>query len=706
MATEELEQKLSKDFSNYQVSSQDEIPSICEERFGIAHIWSDAEKCVYCTPASETVDFRVAKFQTLIPSLSPVFKINRLKISHNGQYAAIFGQNGLAVIEMPRKWGSDGEYEGGKSTVHCRVSVVDETYFRHHISTKICQVAWYPGSPNDGHLLVLTNDNCLRFYDINMPDQPMFRLPLFDGSRRNLSGSLSSFASIIGDVAVDFDIADPIVDDQGVATYPVYAMQECGDVWVLYCKLLQNRIDINQHGPLTMHPPASDNYGCAYSSILCLPTSPTVVALATSKGWIHHCIVLESDAEEETDFGELSSLDALTEKKPVNPKVGLYVYESVELDLTFIPSPADVVEGDGQSGADKITELKLQLDPKRQSSYICMSNGGVHMVALPWVDDLDRFLASGAMGDWQDSGRAAAVSYVLCTKPSSNSPSNVPCGCVISRDEDSNTLVTCILSSGEIVCVTIQGSSNDASDLEGILDASRNSHDSLSTSPLRRLRGSGGFDVYIRNLLARNSTVPVIRSGGGDKKISADDYYQILTKTTQVLREEYMQKMIIAKIELEKRCSILQTKKKEQMKDVASLDSEMKNDLSSAAVDLGSKLEVCQEKSRDLVDRLEFVLRKIQSSSPVLSDEEREWSKEVSSMQSKLIKLRRYAELVKTKHENMLLREIPIHNKVQKPARSLSSSQAINLRGILKEQDSRITGLVDELQSLSCTVGT
>ena len=43
------------------------------------------------------------------------------------------------------------------------------------------------------------------------------------------------------------------------------------------------------------------------------------------------------------------------------------------------------------------------------------------------------------------------------------------------------------------------------------------------------------------------------RTGGGEQTIPADIYYKLLTKTTQILREEYMQKMLQAKGELEKR---------------------------------------------------------------------------------------------------------------------------------------------------------
>ena len=54
-------------------------------------------------------------------------------------------------------------------------------------------------------------------------------------------GSVSSFAGVMGDLAVDFDIAKPVEDDHGNMLYPIYVMQESGDVWVLHCRFTQNR---------------------------------------------------------------------------------------------------------------------------------------------------------------------------------------------------------------------------------------------------------------------------------------------------------------------------------------------------------------------------------------------------------------------------------------------------------------------------------
>jgi len=48
-----------------------------------------------------------------------------------------------------------------------------------------------------------------------------------------------------------------------------------------------------------MNPPSNDNYGCDYCSLLCLPTTPVTIALATTKGIIYHCLVIVGNKNEE-----------------------------------------------------------------------------------------------------------------------------------------------------------------------------------------------------------------------------------------------------------------------------------------------------------------------------------------------------------------------------------------------------------------------
>ncbi|EEB12704.1 hypothetical protein Phum_PHUM200880 [Pediculus humanus corporis] len=88
-------------------------------------------------------------------------------------------------------------------------------------------VRFHPGSPQDNHLVILTSNNTLRLYQLPLSDgmgtekssAPEFIRTWFlgqrsttDGKEWNLSGSKLPFLVGLGEMAVDFDFALPIVE--------------------------------------------------------------------------------------------------------------------------------------------------------------------------------------------------------------------------------------------------------------------------------------------------------------------------------------------------------------------------------------------------------------------------------------------------------------------------------------------------------------
>ena len=59
-------------------------------------------------------------------------------------------------------------------------------------------------------------------------------------------------------------------------------------------------------GPLTMHPPAEDNYGMDACSLLCLHSNPPVLVVATSSSVLHHCIVLTSQDGQDAEVSHIN----------------------------------------------------------------------------------------------------------------------------------------------------------------------------------------------------------------------------------------------------------------------------------------------------------------------------------------------------------------------------------------------------------------
>jgi len=672
--------------SHLKGSAPRKSPRLIENKNESLLLWSETNKFLYSTPTS-TSNLKSASYQTLVTSISPIFEITALKSSPSFHYALLFGPHGIGVVELPRKFGDDGQFEGGKDTILCRLTILDESYFTHHLSTKIIEVSWYPGSPNDTHVVALTSDNCLRFYDITMPDQPMMRLPLFDNPQE--IKSVSSFASVTGDIAVDFDIGLPSVDDLGVSTYPIYIMQESGDVWALYCKFSQSRLVVEMQGPLTMNPPAADNYGCSYCSMLCLPSSPVTIAMVTQMGRVHHCLVLES--QEEEDFGDFPG-DAIAQRE------ALYVYESIQLNLNWINSQEAGADEDDDDDNDPVKMNNIKLLLCGDGGYVSVSEGGMHHVLLPWLKDLSNFLLPEVNSE-PEIHASAEISYLLCTHPSEEGPALLVCGCTVVEHFAGDSTLLVLLSSGELIYLRQKSPvSSIQSEFDNTVVADEN-----YTSPLRKLRGCGGFDSYISKILTKNATVPVFRSGGEEEMIPADVYYKLLTKTTQVLHEEYLQKMVQAKLELQKRCKILKSKKEEQIKEIHLLHDN--SSLMEKGNELANKLETAQENMQSLYERIVAIPRAMQNSAPTLSKEEEEWGKELNDIKEKLIHLRRVSEVVKKKNENSILQSVPERTTSFSKNVVLTTSQGVKFRAHLKDQESSITKLVECVENLKLKTG-
>lgn len=115
--------------------------------------------------------------------------------------------------------------------------------------------------------------------------------------------------------------------------------------------------------PLTMHPPAEDNYGVDACSLLCLSTTPSTLVVATAAGFIYHCVVLDQegvDGEIELDVG-----GALQQT--------LYVYEGIDLEFGDINEVEEANQlGDDRQQFDDIGFLVLHEGMQCLWGFLCV----------------------------------------------------------------------------------------------------------------------------------------------------------------------------------------------------------------------------------------------------------------------------------------------------------------------------------------------
>ena len=52
----------------------------------------------------------------------PTFEVRSVAFSPKETHVALIGARGVIVVVLPKRWGRDAEYEGGKEKIVCRLS--------------------------------------------------------------------------------------------------------------------------------------------------------------------------------------------------------------------------------------------------------------------------------------------------------------------------------------------------------------------------------------------------------------------------------------------------------------------------------------------------------------------------------------------------------------------------------------------------------
>eukprot|EP00112_Aurelia_sp_Birch-Aquarium-sp1_P012926 Seg2723.3 transcript_id=Seg2723.3/GoldUCD/mRNA.D3Y31 product="Nuclear pore complex protein Nup88" protein_id=Seg2723.3/GoldUCD/D3Y31 len=661
-------------------------------------IWSEREKQILVIPTKallmscEGASGPKPVFQKLSCSYPVAFEVTSMKLSISGQFLVLCGQNGLVVMEMPRQWGKNSLFVGGQPNIICRSVPIGESILRKHLNVKVLQMEWFLGSSSDSHLIILTNDNFLRFYDVVQADKPLTAIRLFSDIDSTANKNLSmNFASALGEMAVSFSIAPEIIDEEKIPVHPIFVMQENGDVWIVWTRInSQNRFIAIQKGPITMMPESDDNYGGEFCSILCLKTSPTIVVLATKNRCIHHCILLDShDQSLESRDSQLEQ----TEKTPLKSSkihwmnLKLYVYETIELDKTLLRS-------NEEENSTAQEYIQLHQNTAKSDCYFCTSTAGVHLINLSWFIDLKNFSFQGNPLE-EPNSVASLVHYLVCTRPTAKSSAVRALGISNVAETRSTSQLFCLLENGELIKRPIS-CEGDIMDSNKVDENAQDKDLRRFPSPLKRLQAAGSFDEQIKNILRKDHNTPLIKSAVRREELSHEEFYQLLSQATSLLRKENIQKLMKAKNEIKKRCEILGKTKAQQNDELERMIDD--HESSQIAQHLAEKISTVAENMQILTSRLDDVVHSVQASSPILSDAERQWSQEVDHIQTKIKELRRYIEVLKQKHENLILGAV--RSKWKGEESQLNSTQLVKVKTNMKDQNNRIAELIDRVKAM------
>ncbi|KAF6017990.1 NUP88 [Bugula neritina] len=484
-------------------------------------VWDNFSSCFRVTLANAKP---TTPLQTLLCSNPPLFPVKSVILNSVEEHVALVGDKGVAVMQMPSKYGSDQLFENGKEKILCKSLMIDERYFCSHHQEKVMKTLWHPGSPNFSILCVLTSDNTLRLYNIAKPESPFQTLSL---SGDKFSAALESF------VSMTFGSASS--SNQHYLTWPLYLLTEMGNVFVANSSVWSPG-RLTCEGPLRMFPTAEDNYGSDACDILHLASSPEALVISTVSGSLMHCVLLPGTTDEVED-GNLSAEAPL-----------LYVYDIVKLE--FLLSTASNSHLTDCQDLDFTARLQLIKDPVKVEYYHCMHSAGVHTLHLPWLFDFQTFAVQedGATGNdlyAAEKDGKSICQHVLCTQPLSDSK---PCplrGLVVAAEGSNQTSLLCLLSN--FTCIKVTTRSGPAPHLpEMVSSIVQETHGDVGMD--KRM----SFDRHIQTLLARDVTNPLIKTGN-EQSFSAEQSYNLLARATQIFRELHINKLEMARKELDRR---------------------------------------------------------------------------------------------------------------------------------------------------------
>nr|XP_002131376.1 nuclear pore complex protein Nup88 [Ciona intestinalis] len=678
-------------------------------------VWKEARSCILTTNLRSSLDGKDGIIQVFYCQNAPLFEVNKISFNHTNTHVALVGSRGATVLTLPRRWGKEALYEGGKPSITCRSFAVAERFFMSNISVQLLQASWYPStSSQHPHLCILTSDNILRIYNATTdPQTPVQTHKLnqttdlnntpMSASRMSLQ-SMFSITSRLGETIVSFDFASVMLHTpphrthlrkkpEPVSLQPIYLLQGNGDVLLLLTSLTDNKFSHGMlQGPLIMLPPAEDNYGVDSCSILVMESSPTTIVIATTAGKLHHCVALwgtdtNDELSPDSDAESISSYRSTRSNTDLNPPT-LYVYESVELELDLLDE--DVPENH---------HIILHKDTILMTRYHCSTSVGVHSIALPWLKKMDGFIRA----DEDDMNNLAGLSHddpcivehVLCTKPT---PSTSPCpivGITIATDPVFGPTLLCLMADNH--CTTVPLLNTFVPSPPPLM--SEGGDTTVTPTPVKRSELS--FIDHIKAMLKRDVSQPIIRSGSHHQPMSERECLQVVTRATQVLRDEYMLKQKLARNAINKRVKLLVDLKEHQIDELQQLE-EQKEMLTDNAEMLANKYEDCKERQEELVGRLEDVVRRIKDRDPVLSKAEHEMSKELKLMKDKLWQVDNRIKQLKIKQE---YQEDKLSSSGKRRSGSSTSVQKEKLKQILLEDGEKIHELIKKLNNMNSLAG-
>ncbi|XP_077279874.1 nuclear pore complex protein Nup88 [Temnothorax americanus] len=686
------EKELFKDIKASLSSSAKETRNILEIRDNVLYVWN-ADKCCVLTLNVAATRGKLGEdvpYQTLQPTDPPIFEVTNVLINETATQLALWGKLGIALMELPKRWGKDAVYEGGKEEILC----TNHNFGDFEATTEIQQARWHPGSTNDSHLLVLTSENSFRLYECELGGAPRLIKCWKVGRAPSSSPSKIPDFTSLGETAVDFDFATPTlrkpelfandemkeVMNWNQIEWPILVLRGNGEVLIVRGNvLLENYENPVVLGSLSMYPSTDDNYGIDSCSIMCLQTTPPIVVIAMCTGKIYHAILLREISDDDDDdrktwsqYGSSYSLHT--------PDDALYVYECVELELGLLFTDDDKKYN---------CPIHLHCDKGNKSRYFCSHNAGIHMVSLPMVSQLEEFIHDNSGNYLPSLLNQSILQYLFSTRTKhTNVDEPTPIfGFGLLQEP---CILVALLHTGVVIDLSVIDLYYlpRIEQLEPVIDTTKK----VNKEP---------FDVYIKKLLRREISQPITKIGS--RSMSLSESLELLYHATNIFRTQHFVRHDKVREEISKKVRALKALKSHLLKELDAL-IETKKELRQTAERLAERYEDINDKQKELARRAEEVLRLVNYKEPSMTSIERAEAEELKKMDVKIYDMQIRLEQLKKKSAQQTMHTNGIETNGKKKEIVFTRSQEEATKENLSQTAKNIKNLVDQVKQIKAEI--
>ncbi|XP_011873119.1 PREDICTED: nuclear pore complex protein Nup88 [Vollenhovia emeryi] len=688
------EKTLFRDIKASLPSGAKETRNILEIRDNAVYVWN-ADKCCVLTLNVAATRGKLGEdvpYQTLQPTDPPIFEVANLLINETATQLALWGKLGVALLDLPKRWGKDAVYEGGKEEILC----TNHNFGDFGTTTEIQRARWHPGSTNDSHLLILTSENSFRLYECELGGAPrLIKRWKVGRGPSNSPSKIPDFTSL-GETAVDFDFVTPtlrkpeIFADKSVEIteaiswnqieWPILVLRGNGEVLIVRGNiLLENYENPVVLGSLSMYPSTDDNYGIDSCSIMCLQTTPPIVVIAMCTGKIYHAILLceisDDDDDDRKTWSQYGSNYSLH-----TPDNALYVYECVELELGLLFTDDDKKYN---------CPIHLHCDKDNKSRYFCSHNAGIHMVSLPMVSQLEEFLCDNS-GNYLPSLLNQSILQYLFSTRTKHTNVDEPTPMLGFGLLQEPCILVALLHTGVVIDLSVI----DLYYLPRIeqFEPVINTTNKVNKEP---------FDVYIKKLLRREVSQPITKIGS--RSMSLSESLELLYHATNIFRTQHFVRHDKVREEIGKKVRALKALKSHLLKEVDTL-METKKELRQTAERLAERYEDINDKQKELARRAEEVLRLVNYKEPSMTSIERAEAEDLKKMDVKIHDMQIRLEQLKKKSAQQTSHTNGIEANGKKKEIVFTRNQEEATKENLHQMTKNIKNLVDHVKQIKAEI--